>query len=420
MTNVKRILVVLCVLVIGLVLVDVARTDSILKSLTGSFVQSDTAPASNEALQTETVDETTVSLVKTTASPTHFVAEFIIKNPLLPPTLEEMTNYSLGPMPVEEVLGLEGFDDTTGLANVNVSTRREAGQIRLALELPPLAGKRPHVITIKQLVLSVDIPAEQRSQFYELPGPWQFTVEAQSGAAAVRQLPLDLQQRSSDVLVTLQGDMQLSETETLIPYRISSEAGEATALGAPVLTVNGELLQSRTRDNTVTVDAEAAQASNDWLSFPPLPGSATQVTLTIGPFLLNRAVEQQITLDVAQLENGGQIVQIDGQSFRFVLDDGRSGPGLALTYTPVDETGSRIMLRGLSSGEPLHAVDNLGTQYTEVGGTARFTSDERSLVKSHLIEFAEPLLDDVTEITLTSQFTGFIVDAVTFDIPLDN
>jgi hypothetical protein len=123
---------------------------------------------------------------------------------------------------------------------------------------------------------------------------------------------------------------------------------------------------------------------------------------------------------VAQLEADGQIVEIEGQSFRFVLDEGRSGPGLTLTYTPVDEQGSRIMLRGLSSGEPLRAVDNLDTQYTEAGGSAEFTSDERSLVKLHLIEFAEPLLDDVETITLTSQFTGFIVDAVTFDILLDN
>ncbi|MEJ2749791.1 MAG: hypothetical protein P8183_18065 [Anaerolineae bacterium] len=369
--------------------------------------------------QTVTVDETTLSLVKTTTSPTHFVIEFVIKHPLLPPTLEEMTDYNLAPMPVDEMLALEGFDDTTGLSNVSVNTRREAGQIRLALELPPLAGKGPHVITIKQLRLSVDIPAEERSQFYDLTGPWQFTVKPQAGAAAVRRLPLDLQQRSSDILVTVQGDMQLAETETLVPYWFSSEAGEVASLSAPVLTVNGEPLHGRERDNTTAVDAQAEQAGNRWLSFPPVPDSVSQVSLTLGPFMVDRAVEQQITLAVAQLQNGGQIVQIDGQSFRFTLDEG-DGPGLTLTYVPLDEKGSRIMLRGLSSGEPLQAVDDLGTQYTEAGGTADFTPDEHSLLKSHTIEFAEPLLDNVKEITLTSQFTGFIVDAVTFDIPLDN
>lgn len=112
-----------------------------------------------------------------------------------------------------------------------VSSRREAGRIHLALELPPPATLvEPVTVTFDSLTVRVDDPAQERSELRDLGGPWRFRInlKAAESLQGERTFTIDQQESSGPITVTLKGEVRLSATETLIPFVLETPPGAQT------------------------------------------------------------------------------------------------------------------------------------------------------------------------------------------------
>jgi hypothetical protein len=388
-------------------------------SLIASYARSTEGALPNAAAgeaQVVSGEKATVRLTEAVASGSHTVVEFLITDFTLPADTDPAAPVSLHAAPLlnGDNLQLSGFTADTVL---NASERREAGAIRFALELPPLAGEpAPATITFTRLQLMVDDPVQQRAETVDLGGPWTFRLSNQT-ISKVETRPIEKRQSSGPVTVVMTGEIQLSESETLIPFRLETPPGmEASTTGAPQLQFDGQTFGGQ--GGGPDQYAEREDATRHY-SFPALPSLQTDFTVEIGPFLVTHENPVQVILDVKQLRNGGQVITVQGHSLRFVLTEGGEGMGFELRHEPADEADAHFMVKG-KSYQSVQLVDDQGQTYTQSGGSALFEPEPeqagRPRLKSATFRFAEPLNENASQLILTSETTGELIAPVQVDI----
>lgn len=409
---------VITLVALGGVAFAASRFDTIRDSLTGNFAPTQQVKSTDAltAPQTITRGETTVTLQRADASGSQTALEFVIEDASFPNSVEGMQHiWYDGPLIPGDGLHLDGF--AGGGIAPNVSSRREAGRIHLALELPPPAGfEKPVTVTFDSLTVRVDDPAQERSELRDLGGPWRFRINLQAPESlqGERAFTTDKQESSGPVTVRLKGEIRLSATETLIPFVVEVPPGAQTVdiMGASKIHADGQVLKGS--PSSGGIGTQHGEDVSGVFSFPALPPTATRFTFETGPLLTTRERPAEVILDVAQLQDGSQTVTVAGHSLHFELAPATEGPGFEITYEPVNLQSVPFMLRG--PGEPLEITDNLGQAYTEVGGTVDHDPENNYALKSHTIRVGEPLSEEAEQLTIYSPTTAEFTSPVRFEI----
>lgn len=263
-------------------------------------------------------------------------------------------------------------------------------------------------------MLSVDIPEEQRSKRIVLDGgPWNFEFTP-VGNNILRTFPVMQNYQSEHFTIFMDGEVKLSNTETIVPLQIQLPPSVEEVFPMDVSMLFEEQSFSGRVKATQLLGDELTPVSN--YSFPALPPSAKSFVIETGPFQITRHHPIALELDVAKLQEDGQIIKVGEYDLHFQILHASDEQGFALKYTPV-EKDTTFMLKGRGS-DSIELVDDQGNAYSEIGG--RFKQDWRNnyALTSHRIDFAKPLSDNATRLTLTVGTTSIMSESVRFEIDL--
>ncbi|RME46631.1 MAG: hypothetical protein D6791_07795 [Chloroflexi bacterium] len=364
-------------------------------------------PTLNVLAQPEVVTQgnTTITLKQAVASASHTVLEFTIENPAFPHDLEAMYNLSIfSPLSPGKDLRLTGF------ARQAVFSRRESrqpGALRLTLELPaPASFEQPVTIEIKWLKV-LEAQDGQQGQIRTLEGPWRFTFVPQVPEAQRRERRIPVQQiQSSDGVHVTVNSVQISSTETVVTYRLQGPANEyVQMLGAPRL-----VYQSQTFDGRSKGDDEG---DSRMTSFPALPLEARHFELNFGPFWVSQTSPVTVTLGVAELQAGGQTIQIGEHALHFQKLR-LTSEGFQLAYVPAEAADPWFALAG--PGAVVQVTDDLGQHYVSGGESLDFDPQRGMAVEKQTFRLTQPLNEEATQLNIYVDRTGRVVAPVNFQI----
>jgi|GEM_PF-1592552 len=249
------------------------------------------------------------------------------------------------------------------------------------------------------------------SQYYDW---WQGAAPVAAEPERKHTVPIDKRQSSGAVTLALEGEVRLSATETVIPFLLELPPG---ALTVDFMEASRIYYEELVLEGSIGGGAENRPQGQDISGvflFPPLPSTTTGFVVESGAFLTTWKRPVTVTLDVSQLEEGGQTVVVAGYPLRFEVAPAREGPGFEVIYRPTGRQSVPFMLRG--RGDPLDIRDDTGQVYTELGGTVDHDPENYLSVKSHTIRVGEPLSEGATQLTIYSLTTGEFSPSLAFEI----
>lgn len=362
--------------------------------------------APSEQLPVVQRGDTTVSLVRVDVTASHTVVEFAIEDPIFPQNFEAMYNLSIwSPLLPGEDLDLSGFTEEAVLGR---RESRQAGVLRLVLELPPPANfEQPVVIEIEELQLLETETGAQRGQIHSLQGPWRFEFVPQvpESQRQERRILVDQAQQTDGIILTVT-EVKISSTEAVVSYRLEESTNEhVEMLSAPRLTYQGQTFEGRARGGNVG-DVKT-------VSFPVLPLNIGDFELAFGPFWVSRGDPVSFMLDVAKVQADGQMVRIGDYTLQF-HHLANTPEGFRLTYVPTDVASAHFVLVG--PGASAQITDNLDQHYTWAGANTGFDPEQGMVLKDQTLRVKGPLSEAVTQLRIQVSQPGKIVEPVSFQI----
>ncbi len=345
-----------------------------------------------------TSDRLTVQLVYAVSSSSHTVVQFAIKHPDFPDDLSAMYKYSLfSPLQPGKDLILKGFTE-----NMVYSRResREPGVLILLLELPP--PTRPSTpVTVEFHELRIHDAEVQKVLTFE--GPWTFTFVPRRaiGAREPGRIPLNQTLTTGVVRVEVR-DILLSETETVVTYRLSPEV---QMLGSPQLDCEGHAYMGRDRG---TLETGWQQTS-----FSALPPDVSACQITFGPFLTFAPADIHFVLHWDRLTQGGEDVRVDEYVWHFeppvVMVDQTE-----ISYTPANEAAKHLVL--VTSTETVQVTDEKGIAYLVESWRLRF--DPETWHVERQTWYLKGLVKPSERLDVHTTQVGCIKDAVSLGVSL--
>ncbi|MFW5943194.1 MAG: hypothetical protein ACOCXI_15425 [Chloroflexota bacterium] len=363
------------------------------------------APSALPEPQSQTHGELTVTLVDAVASSSQTVVELLIEHPDFPTSREEMAGVTLGPgLLVGQDLHLSGFrEQEVRMRHV----RREAGALRLVLELPPPASfEEPMAITMDAVPLFVET-GDGRRESLTFDGPWRFEFTPQVEEAQQRQERFAVNQTATTgpIAITV-GEVSLSATETVVAVHFEAPPDVAwSTLRVLELHYEGRRFDGR----QLPVNGQRGGDNQLW-SFPALPPGAEAFELVFNPMWYFVPDEVELALDVAQLRSGSQTALVKEHTLIFELSDSPESAGFQLAYRPADESSEHFLLG--AEGDWPALADDRGNEYTLSGGNLSFDPARGFAVEEHALYTQAPLHEEATTLYFRVEETGRVTEAV--------
>lgn len=370
-------------------------------------VVGDEAPSALPEPQSQTRGELTVTLVDAVASSSQTVVEVLIEHPDFPKSREGMEGVTLGPgLLVGQDLHLSGFrEQEVRMRHV----RREAGALRLVLELPPPASfEESLIITLDAIPLNVEADSQTgQRDFHTFDGPWRFEFTPRVEEVQQRHEQFAVNRSTTTGPITIRvNDVSLSATEMVISVHFDAPPHiDWSTLRVPEVHYGDQRLDGR----QLPVNGERDGETQLW-SFPALPAGVGSFELLFNPLWYFVEDEVELAFDVAQLREAPQMVRVGNQHLTFELSPSLESDGFRITYRPADEESAHFLLG--AQHPPPALADDLGNQYTLSGGNLSFDPERGFAVEEHAFYTQAPLHEEATMLYFRVEETGRVTEAV--------
>lgn len=253
--------------------------------------------------------------------------------------------------------------------------------------------------------------------YIPLGGPWRFEfvpkmTEAQQETSVTS---LNIEGRNEGVAVRIE---QLEQTsgETLISYRLLPPTHpNAQPLAAAKLLVDDLTVEGRSIGSPSQA-VENGVHTTQIIGFPDrVLVDRTTFEVAFGPYWVPDELPLDVTLDIEQLQSGGQEAVVKGHLLHFLIEQADAG-SLALLVRPIE--GEALPFTLIGPGARLEIEDDAGHPYELIGDNLSLDPNREKGLQEQRFLLSEPLSNDASTITLRASTSGKITSPVQIPVTM--